>query len=86
MKALRLLLKSVSKVKTLTIAEMEFRRIISSKKFKLMLAIMLLPDIIYLLSLGNISPAFGGTKVCLEEFWRQAGEFILDFWTGIPAQ
>lgn len=86
MKALRWLLESVSKVKILTIAEMEFRRIISSRKFKLMLAIMLLPDIIYLLSLGNINPAFGGTKVCLEEFWRQAGEFILDFWTGIPAQ
>ncbi|RLF16954.1 MAG: hypothetical protein DRJ66_02040 [Thermoprotei archaeon] len=84
--ALNKLVRWMSRIKILTIIEMEFRRIVSSKKFKLMLAIMILPDIIYLLSLSEISPALGGVKVCLEEFWRQAGEFILDFWTGLPAQ
>jgi len=70
----------------LTILETEFKRIISSKKFKLMLVIMVLPDILYLLGSGSISIAEGGVKICLEEYWRQAGDLIVNFWTGLPAQ
>ncbi|MCD6510940.1 MAG: ABC transporter permease subunit [Thermoprotei archaeon] len=87
---LKCILKAIalrlSNAKILAIIEVESKRMISSRRFKAMLAIMMLPDILYLLGSGNVSPALGGTKVCFEEFWRQAGELIINFWTGLPAQ
>jgi len=76
----------IRNIKFIVVMEYELRRIIGSRKFKLMLAVMLLPDIMFLLGLGGITPAETGVDICLEEFWRQAEDLILNFWTGLPAQ
>jgi len=72
--------------KFFVIAEYELRRILGSKKFKLMLAVMLLPDIFFLLGSGGMPPVETGLNVCLEMFWKEAGGNILNFWAGLPAQ
>jgi len=78
--------RQIMSLKSFIIAENELRRIIGSKKFKLMLVIMFLPDIIFLLSSGGTTPVETGVNVSLEEFWTEAGANILNFWTGLPAQ
>lgn len=72
--------------KLFIIAEYELRRILGSRKFKIMLAIMLLPNIAFLLGSGGIIPVETGETVSLEEFWISTGDSILNYWTGLPGQ
>lgn len=73
-------------LKLFPIAREETTRILNSRKFKIILFVMLLPVIILLLSAGEINPADVGVDATVLAFERGGGENILDFWVALPAQ
>lgn len=70
----------------LPIAREETTRILNSRKFKLMILVMMFPVIILLLSAGEIQPADIGIKATVRAFEISAGTNILEFWGSLPAQ
>lgn len=73
-------------LKLLPIAREETTRILNSRKFKLIILVMMFPVIILLLSAGEIQPADVGFEATVRAFEISAGANILEFWGSLPAQ